>query len=328
MWASAPTGSKPSNRPVSRPRTTTGSAPLDYRQARAGVAFGTAAYVWWGLCALYFKALAVAGVPPVQVLAHRIGWSFVLLVLIVAWTRRFAELRAVLRQPRVLGRLCLTTLLIANNWGIFIYAVTTGELLQASLGYFINPLLNVLLGVVFLRERLRPTQTLAVLLATVAVGWMVMRYGQVPWIALILAASFGFYGLIRKTAPVGPILGLTIETGLLAPAAVVYLLYCDQQGSGCFLHGGFLLDLLLASAGLITALPLIWFTAAAKRLRYATLGFLQYLAPTGQFLLAVLAFGEPFTRQHAVTFGLIWIALAIYSAETIVHARRRATAVR
>jgi len=292
------------------------------RDPRAGVCFGVAAYLWWGLCAIYFKA--VASVPALQVLAHRVVWSVILLAGLVLLQHRWERVRAAIRTRRVFLRLCITTALIANNWGIFIWAVAHGELLQASLGYFINPLINVLLGVVFLRERLRRGQLISVALACVGVGWMVARYGQVPWIALILAVSFGFYGLLRKTTPVDAIEGLAIETGLLTPLAVAFLLWQAARGQGAFAAGSWRMDVLLVSAGVVTAVPLIWFAAAARRLRYATLGFIQYIAPTGQFLLAVLAFGEPFTRDHLITFGLIWIALAIYSLDAAIHTRRAA----
>lgn len=289
------------------------------RETRAGVCFGVAAYLWWGLCAIYFKA--VASVPALEVLAHRVVWSVLLLAALVLFQRRWGHVLAAIRTRRVFLRLCITTALIANNWGIFIWAVAHGALLQASLGYFINPLINVLLGVVFLRERLRRAQVISVVLACVGVGWMVARYGQVPWIALVLALSFGFYGLLRKTTPVNAIEGLTIETGLLTPAAIAFLVYQSARGQGAFGAGSPSIDVLLASAGVVTAVPLLWFAAAARRLRYATLGFIQYIAPTGQFLLAVLAFGEPFTREHLITFALIWLALAVYSLDAAAHAR-------
>ena len=287
----------------------------DQAAARIGVAYGVAAYVWWGLCPVYFKAMAQ--VPPLQVLGHRIVWSVLLLGGLIAWQRRWEDVRVVCRDRQTLFRLFLTTILIANNWGVFIWAVANGELLQASFGYFINPLFNVLLGMVFLRERLRRMQIISVLLAAAGVGYLISVYGSVPWVALILALSFGFYGLLRKTMKADALVGLSVETALLAPLALLYLIAMDFRGTGVFLRQGWGWDVLLASAGVITAVPLLWFAAAARRLRYATIGFIQYLAPTGQFLLAVLAFGEPFTRRHLISFTCIWTALVLYSIDTL-----------
>jgi chloramphenicol-sensitive protein RarD len=292
------------------------------RGAQLGVAYGVAAYAWWGLCPIYFKA--VASVPALQVLAHRIVWSVLLLLLLTVVQRRWQPVRAVCRDRRTLLRLCVTTLLIANNWGLFIWAVAHDHLLQASFGYFINPLVNVLLGFVFLRERLRRMQTLAVLLAAIGVAYLIFAYGQFPWIALVLALSFAFYGLLRKTARADALVGLTVETALLTPVALAFLLFEGLRGAGAFGVISRQMDLLLASAGIITAVPLLWFAAAAKRLWYSTLGILQYLAPTGQFLLAVLAYGEPFTRDHLISFSLIWTALIIYSVDTALLPRRSA----
>jgi chloramphenicol-sensitive protein RarD len=276
--------------------------------------------VWWGLCPIYFKAMV--SVPVLQVLAHRVVWSVLLLGVLVLLQRRWPDVVAAVRDRRTILRLCLTTLLIANNWGVFIWAVAHDELLQASLGYFINPLINVLLGFVFLRERLRRLQAVSVVLAGVGVAYLIGVYGQVPWIALILAFSFGFYGLLRKTSRADPLVGLGVETTLLAPLAIAFLFFEDARGVGVFLNVSWHLDVLLASAGVITAVPLLWFVAAAKRLRYTTIGFIQYLAPTGQFLLAVIAYGEPFTRDQLIAFAFIWAALALYSIDATLRSRR------
>jgi chloramphenicol-sensitive protein RarD len=291
-------------------------------EARLGVVYGVAAYVWWGLCPIYFKA--VASVPTLQVLAHRVVWSVVFLAVLILIQKRRQAVAAVMGDRTKVLRLSLTTVLIANNWGLFIWAVANDELLQASMGYYINPLVNVLLGFVFLRERLRRAQTIAVALAAVGVGYMIAGYGQVPWIALLLALSFGFYGLLRKTTRVEPLAGLTVETALLGPLAVGFLIFEAARGVGVFGAGSWRMDILLALAGVITAVPLLWFVAAAKRMRYATLGLLLYLAPTGQFLLAVVAYGEPFTRDHLITFACIWTALVIYSVDTVIQPRRPA----
>ncbi len=283
------------------------------RVARVGVLYAVGAYGLWGVFPVYFKL--VRQVPAVEVLAHRIIWSLVLLVILLAVRGNWSVLRAALSRRRNLVTLGATTLLIASNWLLFIWAVAHDYVLQASLGYFINPLVNVLLGFVFLRERLRRWQTLAVALAAVGVTYMTVAGGQFPGMALFLAGSFGLYGLLRKVANIEALVGLTIETGLLTPLAGAYLAY--QMAVGRAVFGSRLdLSLILLLAGVITATPLLWFTEAARRLRLATLGFIQYLAPTGHFLLAVAAFGEPFTRAHLVTFGCIWAALAIYTFDT------------
>lgn len=288
---------------------------MDERRAkRLGVAYGLAAYLWWGFIALYFKAVSSVG--PLEVLAHRVLWSLLFLLLFQTARGRLPSLLAVLRDRRSVGLLAVTTLLIAVNWLVFIWSVFNGHLLEASLGYFINPLVNVLLGVVFLGERLRRVQTVAVVLAGLGVLWLALGSGTPPWIALILAASFGLYGLLRKIARPDGLTGLAVETLLLAPLAVGWLWYSGRQGTLAFGVEGWGRSLLLAAAGPVTALPLVWFAEGARRLRYATLGFLQYLAPTFQFLLAVTLFGEAFTRTHAVSFGFIWTALAVYSIDT------------
>lgn len=291
------------------------------RSAAVGVAYGLGAFVAWGLCPIYFKA--VAHVPAEEVLAHRVVWSVLFLLIVIMATGRRDSLAAVLRQPQVLRMLMLSTLLIAVNWFVFIWAIARNELMQASLGYFINPLMNVLLGFLFFRERLRSWQKVSVVLAAIGVLYLTINYGRFPWIALVLATSFGFYGLVRKVAKVGPMVGLTLETGMLLPLAIVYLVVVNTQGQGTFLAGSRADDLLLASAGVVTAVPLLWFTNAARRLRLSTVGFLQYLAPTGQFLLAVFAYGEAFSRTHAIAFSCIWAALLIYSVDTVLAQRRR-----
>ncbi len=282
--------------------------------ARIGVMYGLAAYGWWGLVPIYFKA--VARFPAVEVLGHRIVWSVVLLAILMRLYGRWHAAMDVLRSPRTVVTLCGTTLLLAVNWFTFIWAVAHDELLEASLGYYINPLLSVLLGFVFLRERLRPWQMFGVALAAVGVTYLTVSYGRVPYIALVLAVTFGFYGLLRKTAKVDALVGLTVETVLIVPFALAYLIYLGVTGAGSFAVESWSTDLLLAAAGVVTALPLLWFAHAVRRLRLSTLGFLQYIAPSGQFLLAVAVFGENFTLAHMITFGCIWIALVIYSIDT------------
>ena len=291
----------------------------DATETRRGVLYGFLAYGWWGFIALYFRA--VQTVTPLEVLSHRIIWSALFLLLFAAARGRLRDLAAAVRHRRTLLALAATTVLIAINWYVFIVAVTTGHVLQASLGYYINPLVNVLLGFIFLGERLRAAQRWSVLLAAVGVAWLGASFREVPVVALVLATSFGLYGLLRKTVRADALTGLTFETLLLLPAAALFLLRAHAAGQLAFLHRGSGLDLLLVAAGPITALPLLWFANAARRLRLATIGFLQYLSPSLQFLLAVTAFGERFTPAHRVAFGCIWTALAIYTVDAIRAAR-------
>lgn len=287
-------------------------------EARAGLLYGAAAYIFWGLSIFYFKA--ISGVPPLEILAHRILWSVPLLLAWLAARGRLGELRAILRTRRTLGMLLITTVLIAVNWLVFIFAVSTGRVVQASLGYYINPLLNVVLGMVFLGERLRRVQWISVLLAATGVTYLAASLGSLPVISLILATTFGLYGLLRKTVPADGPVALTVETGLLLPVMIGFLAVQAWRGEMAFLHGRWTVDLLLLLAGLITTMPLLWFTNAVRRLRLATIGFLQYLSPSLQLFLAVVVYREPFTRMHLVTFGFIWAALGLYSLDAL---RRR-----
>lgn len=297
-------------------------SPTSQAERRAGLAYGLAAYLAWGLLPLYFRALH--GVPPLEILAHRIAWSVLLLAGLTTWLRRWPEVARPLASRG--GRLTLvaTTLLISLNWGTYIWAVHAGRVLEASLGYFINPLVNVLLGVVFLGERLSRRQQVAVGLAGVGVLVLVVSAGALPWVAFVLALSFGVYGLLRKRARIDAVAGLFSETALLAPAAVAGLLWLGWAGRG-HLGASPGLSALLVAAGVITALPLIWFALGVQRLRLSTIGLLQYLAPTLQFSLAVFVFGEPFTAAHGVAFACIWASLALYSAD-VLGALRRAEA--
>jgi len=261
---------------------------------------------------LYFKA--VASVAPLEILAHRALWSFVVPAVLVAFLGRWAELGRELRSGKLLFMLGLSTLFIAANWAVFIYAVISGQVLQASLGYFINPLVNVLLGVVFLRERLRFCQTLSILLALTGVLVLAGFVGEVPWIALTLALTFGLYGLMRKIMPVDGLVSLTVETLAMTPVALAYLIYLAAARHGA---GNSLGTLgLLALSGPVTTIPLLFFGAAARQLRLSTMGILQYLSPTLQFLLAVVAFQEPFSAAQIVSFGCIWTAIGIYTADS------------
>jgi chloramphenicol-sensitive protein RarD len=288
--------------------------------AFTGIIYALLAYLTWGLMPIYWKF--VDRVPAVQMVAHRVIWSVLVMIVLLHLLKRWSSVAAILRDRKRTLLLLGTAALISVNWLTFVWAVQQGKVLEASLGYFINPLLNVVLGMLFLGERLRPWQILAVGLATAGVGYFIVRLGIVPWVALALASSFGSYGLLRKIAPVDGLVGLAVETFLLAPFALSYLLYVDIVGTAVFLRDGWRLDLLIAQAGWITALPLLWFANAAKRLRYATLGFFQYLAPSCHFLLAVGLYGETLTQPHRVMFGCIWTALAIYTTDSARALRR------
>jgi chloramphenicol-sensitive protein RarD len=277
--------------------------------------YGIVAYGLWGFFPLYFKA--VAKVPATEVLAHRIVWSFLVLLVLVAVTRRGGEIRAAFRNRRTSLMLCGSTVLIATNWLLFVIAVETDRVLESSLGYFINPLVNVLLGRLFLAESLRGAQRASLVLAVSGVALLVAFHGKVPWISLALAVTFAFYALLRKTAPVESLAGLTFETGILVPAALCYIAWGTVSGSGAFLTGTARFDRLLPLAGVITAVPLLAFGAAARRVRLTTLGFLQYISPTGHFLLAVYAFGEPFGKGDLAAFLLIWTGLAVYTVDAV-----------
>jgi chloramphenicol-sensitive protein RarD len=291
---------------------------------RAGFLLGVGAYSFWGFMPLYFKALA--RVPATEIVAHRIVWSVLFLALLATLSRRWAAIRAAFGTPRLLVILTVTALLIAVNWLVFIYAVVSRHMLEGSLGYYLNPLVNVLLGVVLLKEKLTAAQILATFLAAAGVAVLAAGAGSALWISLVLAASFALYGFVRKVAPVDSLEGLAIETTLLAPVAISYLFWLEQSGTLQFGRSGLATDLLLALGGAATATPLLMFTAAARRLPYSTLGFLQYIAPSLQFLLAVTAFGEPLTAAHLLCFGAIWTALAIFTLDGWRNAIRARTA--
>jgi chloramphenicol-sensitive protein RarD len=280
-----------------------------------GVAYAVSTYLAWGLLPLYFKALHA--VPAVEVLAHRIVWSLALVAVILAAR---SGVRAFAPPFRRISILSVTTALIATNWLVYIWAVQSGRVLEASLGYFVNPLVNVVLGVAFMGETLSARQRVAVALAAAGVAVLVARAGTFPWVALVLALSFGLYGMLRKRAAIEPVGALFAETALLAPLAVVFLAWRAATGAGAFGSTAGT-TVLLAAAGPITALPLVFFGLAVHRLRLSTMGLVQYLTPTGQFLLAVLLYREPFGPAHAVAFALIWTSLAIYSWDAFARSR-------
>ncbi len=282
---------------------------------RKGWIYGLSAYGIWGLVPLYFKA--VASVTPAEVLAHRVLWSFLLLFFLLIVEGRGREVLAALRERKARTALILSTLLIALNWFVFIWAVSNHRVLEASLGYFINPLFSVVLGMIVLRERLRPLSFVAVGIALVGIGIEVSSIGSLPLVALVLALSFGLYGLIRKMAPVSAMPGLMVETGLLMIPALIWLARLRMEGSLHFGAGDLRINLLLAAAGLITVIPLVFFTRAARILPLSTMGFLQYIAPSGQFLLAVFVFHEGLDGTRLLSFCAIWTALLLFSWDQV-----------
>jgi chloramphenicol-sensitive protein RarD len=301
---------KPEETPLSKAR----------RETATGVLYAGMAFFIWGLTPIYWKA--IQQVPAFEIVTHRVVWSFFFLIGLTLAQHRWGEFQRVLKTPRTLLILTLTTLLVSANWLLYIWAVNAGYMLQASLGYYINPLVNVLLGMVFLKERLRLPQALAVLLACAAVVFRTVSYGELPWIALTLAFTFGLYGLIRKVAPVSSLVGLTFETMLLTAPGIAYLVFLEGQGTGAMFHGSRFLDALLIGTGVVTAIPLLFFNLGARRINLSTLGLMQYIAPSGMFLLAVLVYREPFTVAQGWTFVMTWTALAIYSIDSVRTYRR------
>jgi chloramphenicol-sensitive protein RarD len=286
---------------------------LNNQKAGVGLVCGVLAYLIWGVFPVYFKFLG--SVQSLQVVAHRVVWSLLFLFLLIAILRRVADVRAALKSGRSLLILVTTALLIAANWLIFIIAIDHAQILQASLGYFITPFVNILLGFLFLKERLRRMQLFGLLLATCGVILITVQYGRIPWAALTLALTFGSYGLLRKIVAVDALVGLTVETLLVAPIAVGYLIFVSYNGTGAFPFAGIKINSLLMFAGVVTAVPLLLFATAARSLKLATVGFLQYIAPTLQFLLAVLVYGESFTLSNLCSFILIWGGLCFYSVD-------------
>ena len=280
--------------------------------ARRGLFYAFAAYGVWGVFPLYFKALR--GIDAPEILAHRVAWSAVFLAGLVTVQRRWHEFVRAFGSLRSVGTYALSTAFVTTNWLLYIWAVITGHVLDASLGYFMNPLVNVLLGAMFLREKLRPRQAMAVALAALGVLLLVLRVGRFPWLALALAFSFGSYGLVRKRAGIDPVVGLLVETSLIAPLAAGLIAVRAWQGTGGLGRDPTTTTLCLL-AGIITAVPLIWFAHGVRNLPLATMGLVQFVTPTLQFLCAVLLFHEPFTTAHAIAFSCIWGSLAIYSAD-------------
>lgn len=286
---------------------------------RLGTAYGIAAYALWGLLPLYWMLLKPAG--PIEILAHRIVWSLVFVIGLIAIRRRFTALRSLSR--RALGLLGIAALTITINWGTYIWGVLSNNVVETALGYFINPIVTVLLGVLALRERLRPGQWAAIAIAAIAVAILTIDYGRPPWIALILAFSFGTYGLVKKKAAVGAFEGIAVETAILVLPSLAFLGWLESTGAANFGHGHFRLDALLVGSGLATAIPLLLFGAAATRVPLTVLGLLQYLAPSLQFLIGVTLLGEPLPATRLLGFVVVWIALVLFTAESYRHRRAR-----
>lgn len=291
---------------------------------QTGMLFAAGAYTIWGLLPIYLKTMQA--VAPIEIMLHRILWSLAFMLLILAARRQWAWIGQTLRRPRVLGGFALSALLLSVNWFLYIWAVNNDRIIDASLGYFINPLVNVVLGYLILRERMRPVQWLAVALAAIGVGWLTWQAGHLPWIGLTLALTFGIYGLLRKTAALGALEGLSLETMLLFPFALGTLLMLIVQGHNAFGDGPGTTQWLLAAAGPITAIPLLLFAAGARRIPLSVLGLLQYIGPSLQLLLGVWLYHEPFSAARLIGFVIIWSALAVYSLEGLWQALRQKSA--
>ena len=294
--------------------------PEEQQRSRQGVLLAIGAYTMWGIAPIYFKS--IAEVSPLEILSHRVIWSFFLLAALLHFGRHWRSVRDIIKNKTKMMFLVSTAILVGANWLIFIWAVNSNHMLDASLGYYINPLINVLLGMVFLGERLRKLQWFAVVLAGCGVLVQLIVFGSVPVVAMALAISFGFYGLLRKKVSVDAKTGLFIETLLLLPVAAVYLLFVADTPTSNMLTNPLTLNSLLIAAGVITTLPLLCFTGAATRLKLSTLGFFQYIGPSLMFLLAVLMYGEPFTMDKAITFVFIWGALVVFSFDGLRNNRR------
>lgn len=280
---------------------------------RKGIWYAVSAYILWGLFPIYWKALH--SVSAVQVVGHRVLWSFVFLVLIVLVAGQAKKFRAVAFTSRNFKIYAIAGVLVSVNWLIYVWAVNADHIVETSLGYFINPLVSVLLGVVFLRERLRPLQWVPVALAAAGVLYLTFEYNRLPWIAISLALSFGLYGLVKKTAPLSSLYGMTMETGIVLLPALAYLIYDELMGQGAFGHSGPAINLLLAGTGIVTAVPLLLFASAAQRIPLTMVGLLQYITPTLQFLIGIMMYREPFSQVQLIGFAAVWLALIVFWLE-------------
>ncbi len=289
-------------------------------ESRKGNWYALGAHAIWGLFPIYWKLLR--HVPAQQLLCHRILWSFILLLAAVLASGQWTAFRRTAFRRNVLAAYTAAAVMISVNWYTYVWSVNAGFIVEASLGYFINPLLSVFMGVIILRERLRPWQWVPVGLVGLAILYLTYSYGTPPWIALILATTWAVYGLIKKIAPLGSLHGLTLETGLLLPFMLAYLVYVESAGTGAFIHGSPATDLLLIGAGVVTIIPLFLFALALRRITLIMAGILQYISPTLQFLCGVVLYGEPFTASRLIGFSIVWIALAIFGVEGFLAYRR------
>lgn len=289
--------------------------------SRSGILFGIAAYGSWGLVPLYFNEMA-DGVPVWEILAHRIIWSALLLGLYLTFSRKWKSFFAVVKNRSTLIRLTTSAFLVAGNWYFYVYSATSEQISQASLGYFILPLLNALVGIAFFSERLRFGQMIALSLAIIGVCLMTFQVGKPPWLALVLAASFAAYGIVRKITPVDAIVGLAVETVVLSPIALGFLIYWGVSGTLHFGHHGIVKDVSIMCSGIVTTVPLVCFAAAMRRLPLVSMGFLQYLSPTLQFLIAVVIYHEPFGIPQQVSYSIIWLGVVVFMVDALIKARR------
>jgi chloramphenicol-sensitive protein RarD len=283
-----------------------------------GILYGIGAYVFWGFFPIYWKLLH--HVPAIQLIGHRIAWSFLLLVAVLLFTKQWSEFRALVNF-KILRIYTIAAILISVNWLVYVWAVNANFIVETSLGYFINPLISVLLGVIFLKERLRIAQWVPVILAALGVSYLTYVYGRLPYIALTLAFSFGLYGLVKKLSPLGSLYGLTIETGILFIPSIGYLVFAEVNRAAAFLHTGITSDLLLIGAGLVTTVPMLMFASAARSIPLWVVGLLQYIAPTLQFLIGVFIYKEPFSHNQLIGFGVVWVALVIFLVENYLANR-------
>ncbi len=283
-----------------------------------GILYGIGAYVAWGFFPIYWKMLH--HVPAIQLIGHRIIWSFLLLIVVILFTKQWTDFRKTV-NAKVLRIYTLAALLIGVNWFLYVWAVNANFIVETSLGYFINPLLSVLMGVIFFKERLRFAQWIPVLLAAIGVTYLTFVYGRLPYIALSLALSFGLYGLVKKLSPLGSLYGLTIETGILFIPAFGYLIFMQVNNAAAFLKTGITSDLLMIGAGLVTTVPLLMFASAARSIPLWVVGLLQYIAPTLQFLIGVFIYKEPFSHNQLIGFGIVWAALLVFLVENYLANR-------
>lgn len=291
-----------------------------------GILYALGAYFLWGVIPIYWKLIQT--VPAVEIIAHRILWSFVFINLVILLNRQWRQLWQLAREPRRLLPYVLMAVLLSINWLTYVWGVNAGYIVETSLGYFINPLVSVLMGVVFLRERLRNWQWLAVALAAAGIFYLTWQYGALPWIALVLAFSFGTYGLIKKQGSLGATQSFAVEVGFMLLPALGYLLFLDLNGQTALANSDARTTFLLVFSGIATGLPLLLFGAAARLIPLSSLGFLQYLAPTMQLLIGLLVYGEPFPQERLIGFGLIWVALGVFTLDSLQARRKRHIALR